>query len=68
MRCSKRRVRRAGLRLVRQGVQSGFPKGLFTVRMYALQPVGEGAGEEGGGEAGGGRQDGEGGRASAASQ
>ena len=33
---------RAGMRVVRQGTQAGFPKGLFTVRMYALQPMKEG--------------------------
>ena len=29
----------AGWRLVRQAVQTGFPKSLFTVRMWALQPI-----------------------------
>ena len=29
----------AGWKLVRQGVQTGFPKSLFAVRMWALQPM-----------------------------
>ena len=29
----------AGLQVVKQALQSGFPKGLFKVRMYALQPA-----------------------------
>ncbi|KZF26195.1 hypothetical protein L228DRAFT_242627 [Xylona heveae TC161] len=34
---------RAGLRLVKAELQSGFPRGLFPVRFYALQPVDAGA-------------------------
>ncbi|KAF9949373.1 hypothetical protein BGZ72_008842 [Mortierella alpina] len=31
---------KAGLRLLREEVQKGFPPGLFAVKMYALEPVG----------------------------
>ena len=33
-----RLFKEAGLRVVRTELQTGFPKGLFPVRMYALQP------------------------------
>ena len=35
----KEAFRAAGWKLVRQAVQTGFPKSLFTVRMWALQPI-----------------------------
>jgi protein N-terminal methyltransferase len=35
----KRLWKRAGLRIVREEVQKGFPHGLYPVKMYALQPV-----------------------------
>ncbi|KAF2021787.1 hypothetical protein BU24DRAFT_362609 [Aaosphaeria arxii CBS 175.79] len=34
----RRLFKEAGLKIVAEEVQRGFPKGLFTVRMYALQP------------------------------
>ena len=35
----KEAFERAGWRLLRQAVQTNFPKALFTVRMWALQPI-----------------------------
>ena len=43
----KEAFKAAGWKLIRQGVQTGFPKSLFVVRMWALQPVeGRQSGEE----------------------
>jgi protein N-terminal methyltransferase len=30
---------KAGLKLLREEVQKGFPSGLFAVKMYALEPI-----------------------------